>query len=547
MFAIFILFSLSSLQQISCWPPDADKIAMDGVFVHDFIGELPQSLTSPYQYAIKYYARYPSLSIGQRPFFFPAVQALFYGLMGITYLAPRLAVLCFLFMGMFFWVRLVTRTHDFETALLSVMLWISNPYIYVLSQNILLEIPTISMCILILYLLHDYVNDAHLKSAVFLGIVTGLTLWTSQKSAFILPLFLLYPICRKKTGITLQKENWVLLVIILLFLIPLVIMTYKFGALNIAISLKSYTGPEQMEIINQGHSQLWVYLSFLINNHFSLPILALSVLGMAISVLKRNTEALLYALYILCIYATFTLLSVKIPRYTVYWIPGFCLFAAVPMVALSRFLSDLVGQYRKTLFYILCLVPFLFQFFQNFPINIIHVFGYESAARYVLSHSNSPVLFFTGTGIGQFSFFVRKHDPDMTHMVLRGQKIISTTLINDGRNFNVLLETEDEIYNALQKMGVQFAVVEKPLQVPKIPAYKAFSHLLGDKERFMLKKIIPLEISPRFDRHPHSLMIYENRQLSPVNRNETLKLHMPAASDIYKVNLGDMTGNKAGE
>ena len=70
-FGIFILASFPNLGKISYWPPDADKIAMDGVFVFDFVKDLPHSLLHPYQYAVEYYARYPSLSVGQRPLFFP--------------------------------------------------------------------------------------------------------------------------------------------------------------------------------------------------------------------------------------------------------------------------------------------------------------------------------------------------------------------------------------------------------------------------------------------------------------------------------------------
>jgi glycosyltransferase involved in cell wall biosynthesis len=53
--------------------PDADRILMDGVFIHDFLKDLP--LTHLYQYTIEYYAQYPALSIGYRPPFFPFIEA----------------------------------------------------------------------------------------------------------------------------------------------------------------------------------------------------------------------------------------------------------------------------------------------------------------------------------------------------------------------------------------------------------------------------------------------------------------------------------------
>jgi len=73
--------------------PDADRLMMDGVFILDFLRDLP--LTRIYDYTVNYYAQYPGLSIGYRPPFFPFVEALFNGLFGVNTWSSRLAVLAF--------------------------------------------------------------------------------------------------------------------------------------------------------------------------------------------------------------------------------------------------------------------------------------------------------------------------------------------------------------------------------------------------------------------------------------------------------------------
>ena len=66
---VMSILLLRDIGNISLGYPDADRIMMDGVFIHDFLKDLP--LTHIYQYTTEYYAQYPALSIGYRPPFFP--------------------------------------------------------------------------------------------------------------------------------------------------------------------------------------------------------------------------------------------------------------------------------------------------------------------------------------------------------------------------------------------------------------------------------------------------------------------------------------------
>ena len=539
-FGIFILASFPNLGKISYWPPDTDKIAMDGVFLLDCVKDLPRSLLHPYQYAVEYYVRYPSLSVGQRPLFFPAVEALLYAMMGLTYTAPRIGILLFLYVGMLSWVLLVTKTHNIKVAVLSLLLWLSNPNIYIYSQNILLEIPTLSMSLLTLYLLYRYFSTPSVRMGILLGITTGLMLWTNQKAAFMLPMFLLYPLCSKKPKLLMTRNTWILATVILLFLIPLTFLSIWLGDHNIALSIKDHMAPRQAQMVKNGHSQLFVYLLFLYQDHFSLPILSLAVLGIAIAIFKKDGNSVLYGLTIFCVYLTFTIISVKIPRYAIYWVPPFCFFAALGILEIAQALSRRIKQRKMLITYSLCSIPIIFQIGISFPIHIYHVSGYEAAARYVLKHSRSPVLFFNGTGNGQFSFFVRKLDPEKRFMILRGQKIISTSLIHNDHHMTVYLHNMKEIHDELQRMGVQYAVVESPLETPEIPAYKALMNLLQNPKFFTLKKTIPLKIVPPHWNKDYKLLIYENRSPSPINRNQPLTLRLPVAGKTLRVTLGEV-------
>ncbi len=98
---------------------------------------------------------------------------------------------------MFFWYQLVRELYSSSYALISLLLWLTNPMVYQYAQQPMLEIPTLSMGIVCIYYLHKYEANPSKYFAIVLGIMVGLTLWINQKSGFILPLLFIYPIIKK--------------------------------------------------------------------------------------------------------------------------------------------------------------------------------------------------------------------------------------------------------------------------------------------------------------------------------------------------------------
>ena len=236
-FGVYVVLSIPHLSNHNYWAPDADRIGMDGVFLLDFIKDLPLSLIHIYDYTVEYYAKYPAISIGYRPAFFPLIEAFFYALFGVSHLSAKMAVMFFLFIGMIFWFLLVSKIYDSSTALLSLLFWLMNPFIYKFAQQNMLEIPTLSMCIICVYFLFKFESNSSVRYAVILGTVVGLTLWTNQKSGFILLLLFIYPLVKKNMRLLLLRNTWIAVVIILCFLIPLVCITLWLGDKNLGQSI----------------------------------------------------------------------------------------------------------------------------------------------------------------------------------------------------------------------------------------------------------------------------------------------------------------------
>jgi len=534
--AIFILFVLMSVPHLSdpyFFAPDADRITMDGVFLFDFISDLPQSLQNIYEYTITYYAKYPALSIGYRPIVFPLTEVPLYFAFGFSYLSAKMAVLLFLFIGMFFWYQLVRELYSSSHALISLLLWLTNPMIYRYAQHTMLEIPTLSMCIICIYYLHKYETNPSSKYAVVLGIMVGLTIWTNQKSGFVLPLLFIYPIVKKNLTLFISKNTILSGFIIIICLIPPVFITLWLGDQNLSQSV----GIIGSELIAY-EFEFFENISYLYGFHFSEFMLFPILIGMIFSFISKDDRCLMFICCIVCVYIFFTVIRIKEPRYSMYWIPCFTIFACVGLEKMACCLEKFFktrGHYIKILTY--CF-PILIQisFFPN--VFVGHAEGYEDAAEYVLHNTKSPVIFFHGYANGQFIFFVRQNDPDRESVILRGSKIITSSSVTDKNKLQIHLHSAEDIYERFSDYSVHFVVVESN-NTTDIEIYDELRELLRDTSKFKLHRTIPVNSNITLLKG-QNLLIYENMGYKDRSKDRVLTLPLPIVGKTINIKLNKL-------
>lgn len=529
-FGLYILLSLPHLMNNNFWAPDADRIAMDGIFLLDFIRDLPGSLINIYDYTTEYYAKYPALSIGYRPVFFPLVEAFFYYLFGVSHISAGMAVICFLFVGMIFWFLLVREMYDDSTALLSLLLWLTNPVVYQYSQQSMLEIPTLSLCIVCVYYLYKYESAPSARYGILLGIAVGLAIWTNQKNGFILLLLLIYPVVKKNTKLLMTRETWISAGIILTFLVPLVCITLWLGDQNLHQSIGSRPGSSWFSSL-----KLLKNIYYLYHDHFSWPVLALAATGILFSFIRKDSKCLIFATGILCVYLFFTIIRIKVSRYPMYWIPFFSFFAAVGLQNLTGYLEKFLKNGKTVIRYAVFSLPIIFQLTLLPSVFVGYAAGYEPAVTYVLQKTESPVIFFEGYANGQFIFFARKHDPDRQFVIIRGDKIITSSSISYKNKLKVHLNNKNEIYKAFSDLGVHFAVVES-VNTSGMKIYDDLRDLLGDSTRFKLHKTIKVK-SNNSSLMAQNLLVYENLGYEDMAEDRVLNLRLPIVGKTIRVNL----------
>ncbi|MDM8556963.1 glycosyltransferase family 39 protein [Desulfococcaceae bacterium HSG7] len=503
---------------------------MDGIFLLDFIKDLPKSLQNIYEYTIIYYAKYPALSIGYRFIVFQLIEAPFYFIFGLSYLSAKMAVLLFLFIGMFFWYQLVRELYNSSYALVSLLLWLTNPMVYQYAQHTMLEIPTLSMGIVCMYYLYKYEVNPSKYFAIVLGIMVGLTLWINQKSGFILPLLFIYPIIKKNATLLISRNTMITGFIIMLCLLPSAFIVLWLGDQNLSQSI-GIMGSK------------WIYyefecfknISYLFRFHFNGFMLILIFIGMIFAFITKDDRCLMFICCIVCVYIFFTIIKVKESRYSMYWIPCFGIFACIGLEKMACGLEKFFkirGRYIKFLIYGL---PILIQisFFPNVFVGSAQ--GYEEAAEYVLEHTKSPVIFFHGYANGQFIFFVRQNDTGRKHIVLRGSKIITSSSVTYRNKLQIHLLNTEEIYKSISDYSVHFVVVESG-NATGLKIYDELRKLLRDTTKFKLRRTIPINSNIKLLKG-QNLLIYENQGYKNRIKDRILRLPLPIVGKTIDTNL----------
>jgi len=527
---VMAVLLLRQLGNDSLGYPDADRILMDGVFILDFLKDLP--LTRVYDYTINYFAQYPALSIGYRPPFFPFVEALFNGVFGINTWSSRLAILAFMVAGVTAWYKLVARIYDNGIAFWAALLLVTTPFIAKWGWYTMGELPVLSMAMLTGYIFFRYTETerpAYLYAAAFLF---SLTVWTKQTAIFLGLWFVLYLLLEKKLVRCLKRrETWIAIALIFVMLAPLAAITLWLGKQNIAQSMGS--GGAADPIARLSWANLKIHISSLVKVHLTLPVLGLSLVGLGSAVWKRDRKALYFALLVVSTYVFFTYLLGKNSRYPIFWIPAFSLFAALPL----SYLKD-QKMLRISGMAVLA-VTAAYQVTQVYARTPHYASGYDQAARYVLKHSQTPTVFVDAYNNGYFTYFMRALDPARSVYVLRADKLLSSSSISAKHWLEVHAHSQEDIRKIFDGYGIVYIVVESKDR-SGVEIHRELRNYLKTGP-FQLVKEIPV-LSNRPPLVGQKLLIY--RYLEPKTITaDYLELRLPVVGQTIRVPMRKVVGS----
>lgn len=512
---------------------DMPHYLLNGVFLHDLLHDLP--LRAPLEYAWRYYARYPALTLGHHPFVPALAEIPFFSVFGISVFSARLTTACAFILSLIFLFALLRDIYDMPTALFGSLLFISTPGILPLYQVVLSE--PIALCLILasVYAMHRYCVTADPRAAAAFAIGVVLSAYAKHLAVFIFPVYLVQYVSAFGWASLFQRRTMIVVGAMGLCLVPLVPLTLKYSHWNVTIVTQVVEAGRR----TSGTSILRILRRFRFGQfRLSDGVLALSVVAVVAAGFRRDSRILLFLAWVGSVYAGVQLLGVVNERFFVYWVPAFCALAAAALHGRSS------TVWRASVAALL-VVTVGYQFAAGAR-DATRGFiagtrpagaeGYEEAARYVTENRlGDTVLYSAAVDTGYFVFFVRKADPNQEMVVLRADKMLTTSRMGN-LNFKRLIDNPAQIAPILHRFGVGYVIVEdgRYAEGPLL-----WLNELVKTDDFILRRKIPIG-SRDLRLKNATLSVYEYRTRTPADRDARLSIGVPLMADDIQLPLSDL-------
>jgi hypothetical protein len=504
---------------------DMPRYLMTGVFLYDFLGSgAGWTFGSAMTYAEHYFAQYPALSIGHHPPLFPLSLVPFYAIFGVSVFAARLAVVSFFVLSLALLYRLVNRVYDEEAAGWACLLFASSPVMAPFAQRVYSEMPAIALVLGALNALMRFRDSGRIRDyMLFIGLALG-TLATRQLAVFMWPAYIALLVTgggwqrlarRDVIGVTLTGA-----VLVGLFALA----TVTLAPSSVAVV---------RDVFDEGSSVLsrMALLGPVFRAHL-LPALGfVTVAGLLMALVRRDHRILLGVCWMVSVLASALLITggIEPVRYSLVAVPAYCVCAASLVSAARR--PALRGTCTVGL--VLAVGWSLWWSRETRPPSMG---GYEVAARFVLAdaagRSAPTVLYSASADAGAFVFFVRKHDSTRRLVVLRSDKLLTTSKMSEV-SVEDRIRSPQEIYPLLDRYGTRFVVIED------MPSGSIVLDWLRDElraGRFIERRRIAVDQADSSGRGPF-LVVYEYKHARPPDPDAEIDLNLPLVGREIRVRL----------
>lgn len=499
---------------------DMPRYMMNGVYLYDLLREAPFDDILNFTY--RYYARYPALSMGHHPLLPGMALVPFYALFGVSVASARLATITFILMAAMGWFLLVRSLYDRRIALLSSLLFVSSPIVVQLSRVVMSEPPSLAFAILSGYFFLRFCETDTTKHGLASALCFVLSCYSKQTAIFLLPVFIVYLVSRRGLRVLKEPRVMVLGALVGLLLVPLIVMSLAFSRTNLGFVVGQPT------LKKFALWRLLAHVEAIWSNQLSMPVAVLSAVGIIGALARRERRSTFFLLWIVSVFGLVVFLGMRIPRYSIYWVPALCLFAAwsVEIPRSKLFKGALI-----------CTVAAMaaYQTVTGYLADPEYARGYEDAAQYVIDHPKGPtVMYNAAVDSGYFVFFVRKRDPSEELVVLRSDKVLATSRLGDIVEERI--SKREEIYEVLRELGTCYVALEDmPYTSPPLEWLR--EEVKGD--RFRERVRIPIQSrAPRL--RDVDLAIYEYKECGRPDPNAVLDFDLPLAGKSLRLKLANV-------
>jgi hypothetical protein len=252
-------------------------------------------------------------------------------------------------------------------------------------------------------------------------------------------------------------------------------------------------------------------------------------LATILALARRDRRVWLFLFWFASVCAAEVALGMYEPRFACYGVLALCAMAA-GLIQAGR-----TARWRQIALGFLIL-SLGYQVFLSIHVRVKGAGGYEQAARFVTENRvGDSVLYCATEDGGFFVFFVRKHDPARQMIVLRADKILTTSQMLESDAARVI-QRPDELLPILKQFGVGYVVIEdRPMPDGPLEWLRQVVH--GDQ--FTLRQQIPI-VTSEARLQGVSLGIYEYKDRTPADPDAQLSMNIPLMGDTIAVTFRDL-------
>lgn len=492
---VVVLFAFGSPSDDAFSWPDAPRHALNGAFVLDFVKAFPWH--DPVRFAFNYYTKYPALTILFYPPLFYVVLALFYAIFGVSQHSALLAEFaCYigLTLGTYrlarFWLP---ATAAFGAALILT----ASPESAYWGRQVMLDMPALALMVWSGVFFMRHMEEDRAVWLYVAALLLILAMYTRISAGFLGVVFFLVLAARRRWTLLRDRNSYFVTVLAALALVPLVILTLKFGRANV----QSVAGIADSRT-SRANISGWVWYALRLPSQLGAPGLAAAILGLAVAATrKRWMYALMFPLLWLAVgYLFFSAIDLKDPRFTVVLLPPLAILASfgiVTVLAQRPLVANLlvVGVGVLTLVLTLATRP------------VQYVEGYADVADFVAGIApKDGNIAFSGYRDGSFIFAMRTHEERRDLSTIRVDKLLLRIAVRRG------LGVRDKGYNAAQieqmldRLGVQ-VVVAQPGFWTDLSSMREFGKLLQSPHFRPLRQFA---MKANYNSQEKELIVYRN-------------------------------------
>jgi hypothetical protein len=415
--AIFGIAAISlfifSAPHSAFWWQDAPRHALNGALIRDMLVDLP--LSDPRGYAVAYYLKYPALTILFYPPLFAMAEGLMFLLFGVSANVAQATVSIFAFMAAYAAYLISLRSVPRFAAIGVGLALLGIPEIMLWERQIMLDIPALALLLWAVHHFLRFLDSGTYRSLGFALCFMALAMYTKLNTGFMLPVFLILLLMRRP-GDFRHFRIWQYGLSFLISIIPLAVMTLKFGQLYVRL----LTGGGH-EAMSRASLENWLVYAKWLPDLAGWILLTLAIIGLAATLVSpvfrgKMADLQFFALWFVLGYIIFSGLDAKEPRHLIVLLLPLLLLAVHTIVGLL--------DYPAVKYAILPLAAVFFIF--NMATGTLPIVeGHAAAAESALAVTpDQGRILFHGYRDGAFIFNLRANPNRRDVSVIRSDKLL---------------------------------------------------------------------------------------------------------------------------